>query len=68
MDAVDASVGLCATCWFRRTIAGARSTFILCQRSFTDPQYPRYPRLPVTACSGYAPLTAPADLEKHGKL
>ena len=31
------------------------STFSLCERSRTDPAYPRYPRLPVTACVGHEP-------------
>jgi hypothetical protein len=53
MDRVGASVGLCASCEFRRTVAGARSTFYLCELSFTDPQFPRYPPLPVVRCGGY---------------
>jgi hypothetical protein len=60
MDAVDATVGLCATCQYRRIIAGARSTFYLCERSFTDPRFPRYPPLPVNRCEGYTPVAPPA--------
>jgi hypothetical protein len=33
-------------------VPGGRSTFYLCERSFTDPDYPKYPRLPVVACPG----------------
>jgi len=51
----DPSVGLCATCHYRRIVPGGRSTFYMCQRSFTEPEYPKYPRLPVIACRGYAP-------------
>jgi hypothetical protein len=29
------------------------SAFSLCERSRTDPAFPRYPRLPVTRCRGY---------------
>jgi hypothetical protein len=29
------------------------STFSLCERSRTDPAFPRYPRLPVKRCHGY---------------
>ncbi len=29
------------------------STFYLCELSFRDPRYPKYPRLPVVECSGY---------------
>jgi len=32
-----------------------RSAFHLCQRSFTDERFPKYPRLPVVRCVGYAP-------------
>jgi hypothetical protein len=55
---------LCATCQYRRTIAAARSTFYLCERSFTDPRFPRYPRLPVLRCDGYVTAQPPSDPEK----
>ncbi len=45
--------GLCASCRHSRTIVAARSTFWLCERSRTDPTFPRYPRLPVLSCRGY---------------
>jgi hypothetical protein len=46
--------GLCADCTHARQITSDRtSTFLQCQLSFTDPQFPKYPRLPVLACSGY---------------
>jgi hypothetical protein len=50
--------GLCATCIHRRIVKTERSTFYLCQLSFTDPRYPKYPRLPVRACPGYEPEPA----------
>lgn len=53
MDVEEARAGLCATCAHHRCITGARSTFYLCQRSFTDDRYPRYPPLPVHRCPGY---------------
>jgi hypothetical protein len=34
------------------------SIFYLCQRSATDPSFPKYPRLPVLRCAGYEPLIA----------
>jgi len=47
--------GLCADCQFARRIESARgSQFVLCERSRTDPAFPKYPRLPVIACAGYA--------------
>lgn len=51
-----AKVGLCADCAFSRVIESARgSAFYLCERSRTDPAFPKYPPLPVLRCSGYVP-------------
>ena len=50
------SAGLCDTCRHQRLVSNTRgSTFSLCERSRTDPAFPRYPRLPVLACRGYEP-------------
>ena len=50
--------GLCANCRFMQQIQSDRgSTFLLCQRSATDKSFPKYPRLPVLQCPGYAPKT-----------
>jgi hypothetical protein len=47
-------VGLCADCRHQRLIHNTRgSTFSLCERSREDPDYVRYPRLPVLACRGW---------------
>ena len=47
-------VGLCATCLHVRVIGTDRdSRFYLCERSKTDPRFPRYPALPVVSCIGY---------------
>jgi hypothetical protein len=49
-----ARVGLCVTCRHARVIESDRgSRFYFCERSKTDPAFPRYPRLPVVACIGY---------------
>jgi hypothetical protein len=54
--------GLCADCDFARRIESARgSQFVLCERSRTDPAFPKYPRLPVIACAGYAPKSTPEE-------
>ena len=46
--------GLCDSCLHQRLIRNTRgSEFSLCERSRTDPAYPRYPRLPVTECAGH---------------
>ncbi len=47
--------GLCASCRFMRRMQSDRgSVFLLCERSANDPSYPKYPRLPVLQCLGYA--------------
>jgi hypothetical protein len=47
-------VGLCADCRFMRVVESARgSKFYLCERSVTDPTFPKYPRLPMLHCQGY---------------
>ena len=46
--------GLCADCMHSRRITSDRgSTFYLCERSASEPQFPKYPRLPVAQCAGY---------------
>lgn len=52
----DARAGLCASCSHTRVITSSRgSGFYLCQRSATDPEFPRYPPLPIRSCRGYEP-------------
>lgn len=46
--------GLCERCRHQRLIRNTRgSEFSLCELSKTDPDFPRYPRLPVTSCRGF---------------
>jgi hypothetical protein len=48
--------GLCELCQYQRVIGNTRgSTFSMCERSKTDPDYPKYPRLPVLECAGFEP-------------
>ena len=54
-DTAASMAGLCATCLHCRLIITRRSTFYMCQRSFTDVRFPKYPRLPVMRCIGYEP-------------
>ena len=47
-------VGLCRDCRHARQVPAARATYWLCRRSATDPSFPRYPRLPLRSCRGFA--------------
>jgi hypothetical protein len=48
------STGLCADCRHARAIESNRgSVFLLCELSRSDPQFAKYPRLPVLSCPGY---------------
>jgi len=47
-------VGLCLCCQHVKLVGTDRgAVFYQCQRSGTDPGYPKYPRLPVLYCPGY---------------
>jgi hypothetical protein len=47
-------VGLCAECRHARVQRNARgSKFWRCLRADTEPEFERYPRLPVLRCPGY---------------
>jgi hypothetical protein len=53
-----ARVGLCLTCQFSRVVQSDRgSRFYFCERSKTDPRFPKYPPLPLLACAGYEPTS-----------
>ena len=51
--------GLCAACVHSRKVAGGRdSLFWLCELSFVDPRFRKYPPLPVLQCEGFVPESA----------
>ena len=53
------AAGLCDSCRHQRLVPNTRgSVFSLCERSRTEPAYPRYPRLPVLRCPGWEPAGA----------
>jgi hypothetical protein len=53
--------GLCDSCRHQRIVRNTRgSEFSMCERSKTQPEYPKYPRLPVERCPGYEPREAAA--------
>ena len=46
--------GLCDSCAHQQLVHTTRdSTFSLCQRSKAEPEYVKYPRLPVLQCPGH---------------
>lgn len=48
--------GLCATCRNVKVVDTRKgSRFYLCTLAEVDPRFPKYPRLPVLRCAGYAP-------------
>lgn len=47
------TVGLCVDCRHAEVVASARSRFLRCARSDSDPAFARYPHLPVLVCRGY---------------
>jgi hypothetical protein len=50
---------LCHDCQHARRIESDRgSIFFMCELSFEDSRFPRYPRLPVLVCSGYRARSA----------
>jgi hypothetical protein len=54
--------GLCETCRNVRRIHSDRgSIFYLCELSFTDARFKKYPALPVLECSGFQPGPEPSD-------
>jgi hypothetical protein len=55
-ESEKARVGLCFQCRYAQVIESERgSRFYLCERSRTDPAFPKYPRRPVVQCAGYVP-------------
>jgi hypothetical protein len=46
--------GLCDTCVHQQLVRNTRgSVFSLCRRSRDEPEFPRYPRIPVLECRGH---------------
>jgi hypothetical protein len=51
---LGAAPGLCATCTHAKLNETHRGTvYLRCTRAVWDETLPRYPRLPVTDCTGY---------------
>jgi hypothetical protein len=53
---IHSDPGLCQNCGHARRIESDRgSIFFMCELSFEDSRFVKYPRLPVLVCSGYRP-------------
>ena len=63
----DPAIGLCGDCQHCRIVKSERSTFYMCRLALTNPEYRKYPPLPVLRCPGYQPL-APGAAEGGDKL
>jgi hypothetical protein len=47
------TTSLCESCENVREVRTARSRFVLCELSFADPDFRKYPPQPVVLCEGY---------------
>lgn len=72
-DRLDPAIGLCSTCRHgREIVSGKGSKFLLCEFSQVNPEYRRYPQLPVCACAAHEPRELPAGesgratVKEHG--
>ena len=45
--------GLCGACQHGQMVPAARSIFWMCRLAKQDPNFARYPAIPVRQCSGY---------------
>jgi hypothetical protein len=56
-----ARFGLCDRCAHQTLIANTRgSTFSRCDLGLKDPDWPKYPRMPVLQCPRYEPVSSTA--------
>lgn len=65
---MDARIGLCSACEHCRIVKSDRSAFYMCRRSLTQPEYPKYPQLPVIRCAGFAPRDRGPEGDADDKL
>ncbi|WP_235905528.1 hypothetical protein [Tautonia marina] len=56
----EMAASLCRSCVSKRdVVTGKGSRFLLCERSRTDPSFPKYPMQPVLSCPGFEPRIDP---------
>ncbi len=64
-DEDRARAGLCAGCAHLKVIVSDKgSRFFQCQRGLTDPEFRKYPVLPVWQCRGYEEMRADGRSEE----
>ncbi|MFP6603225.1 MAG: hypothetical protein VB862_11910 [Pirellulaceae bacterium] len=52
------SPSLCTRCsHVKEVVSGSGSRFLLCQLTFTDPRFSKYPAQPVVDCAGFEQQT-----------
>jgi hypothetical protein len=68
MRAPEPEPGLCGECRHALRLRSARSSFLRCARSDSEPGFPRYPLLPVLACPGFEPRAASGTGSPAGGL
>ena len=63
------SAGLCTDCANVKIMRSDReSVFYLCQLSFKDSRFPKYPALPVLICDGYLQKSPPDCTDSDSTL
>ena len=65
---LDSRIGLCSDCQHCRIVKTERSAFYMCRLALTNPEYRKYPPLPVLRCTGYAPPAPGAAAGADDKL
>jgi hypothetical protein len=53
---MDSQFGLCDRCAHQKLVTSGRgSVFSMCRLGLQDPDWPKYPRMPVERCSRFEP-------------
>jgi len=64
----SADRGLCAICEHAQQVVSQRgSIFSLCRKNFVDPEFAKYPRLPVIVCRGFTGIDEEHEPDGFGQ-
>ena len=59
-ESEESRAGLCASCrHVKKNRSDRGAVFYYCRKSETDPNFRKYPPLPVRTCPGFEPVSAP---------